>query len=312
MNPLYQQAINGTLASPADAGTFTASVSNGLCVPLSLFWIGTNGRQYPISNGSTDVIAPGAYFTLNFTEGYYVLKVAATGAFAAVIYISSDSSPNAEDDWVITPDLLSLPNDIGAFATPNSTIAVPPDSARVLVACGTLPNGGAITRDQYWKRLGDSYVVAAGTERTVSTTVTSGTQTTTSEQTTLSTSLGFSGAVTWGVISTSISANLSYESTSFQQVAVAQQVTQYESMVLKNTGTTDQMFLRWQLTDVITLFDGNNQPTASLSSGEAPIFVDGPYDPKDLPAPPSLDTTLYAMPQSLWNRVRKPPATAPA
>ncbi len=313
MNPTYEQALNGTLCQPSDAysADFTITIYNNLAVPICMFGVSETGGLYPCS----DPIAPGMILTIAprtlLVLGYYVFKAASTGAFAAVIQLRPDGEVDF-NEYYIAPDLLVLPNDIGPYNTPTATIPVPLNSPRVLVGSGSslTPTGNRVlvTHEQYWQRLGDSYVVLPGSDRTVSTTVVTGSQTTTSEQEVFAAGLGLSASSNWGVISASVSASLNYQSTSFQQVTVTQQTTQFESQRLTNDTATPQMYLRWQLTDIVAVFDAAGVPQGAVQSGQAPILIDGPYDPKALPPPPVPSPGRASLPSSRWPR---PPMARP-
>src|SRR5262249_22565898 len=101
----------------------------------------------------------------------------------------------------------------------------------------------------------------------------------------------------------------SVSSTSFQQVTVSTQNSRYESLTLANTSSNSQLFLKWQLTDVVTVFDQQNadQPLASIISAESPIMTAGPYDPNSLPssvAPPVVQREVLQCRPQLQRRTR--------
>ena len=113
-------------------------------------------------------------------------------------------------------------------------------------------------------------------------------QKTTSEQTTVAASLGISASAGWGPISASVSTSLSQTSSTFQQVTLTEERTSFVSDTLENKTDKPRMLLIWQLTDIVTVFEGNGVPLSSIVSRNAPNVIGGPYDPNSLPAAPAL------------------------
>lgn len=311
-----QAALNGTLVSPNGnmAGGYFL-LNNELPVPLYLYMVDEVGNQalcLDLATGTVPLLFAANAATLCdlYTDVYYVARTAYSGAFVALLITSMQGTASRTNAPIIsiTPANLISPNQIGKFPTPNENMPLPPDSPRILVGAGTTPTSppGVMTREQYWERAPDSYLLAPGTKRTVSTTLTSGLQKTSSHQGVIAESLGMSASAGWGPISASVSANLSVNSTDFQQVFVSSETNQYESLTLQNKTNYTQLFLRWQLTDVITVFQavqsppapktpraitmttqvngpGGMVPVASLSIAESPTLIGGPYNPDQLP-----------------------------
>jgi hypothetical protein len=272
MDPIYQSAINGTLKSPASGQKMTnINFTNSLAVPIYIHIVNTEGVLKP-----SDLLAPQERIVLPecFANWYIVFTVAASGAFVCVIQLVA-----TQLNYVVAPDLLVQPNDIGTFPRPSGTIIIPPDSPRILVGCGKAANGNPLTREQYWKRNSDSYALAPNERRTVGYTSTSGMQTTTSSEQEIATSLGMNASVGWGPISASVSASLSTSARSLQQVAVTTETTRYETIELANPSESPQMFLKWQLTDVLTVFNKElmSQPLAAIVQVAQPVLIAGPY-----------------------------------
>lgn len=268
----YRQALQGTLKSTQTGNVVAHTITNQFEIPVIVTWLNTTGvRLYP------QTCAPGKSLNLNSYVGYYYLITSAlTGAFACVVEIVS-----GVPTYTVGCQSLTAPSDIGPIPQPTAVILIPPDSPRVLVACGTLSNGGFVTREQYWDRQPDSICLAPGETKTYSMTLSSGKQQTSSTQDTVSASLGLSASAGWGPVSASVSSSLSVNSTTFQQVTITEQSTMYVSDTLTNAGQTIQMFLRWQLMDVVTIFNAQMAPNASTITGENPILLQGPYDPSD-------------------------------
>jgi hypothetical protein len=300
MDTLCYELLNGTLTWNGGEATFSTTVTNNLPMALVLDAVPNPGAPMPTLSGSYQSIglAPGASFTIfsrgtqfdDYPAGYYKASVGATGGLVDVFECSS-TVKSVDLNWTA----LNTPNDIGPIPVPTaslpvpvdpqpnpprpgSTLIIPPDSARVLVGCGNAPNGNLVIREQYWERQNDSICLAGHEKRTVSYTVTSGMEQTSSDTETMSGSLSSSISGGWGPVSASISASLSKTSTSFQQVTVSQETTSYISNKIYNPHDEPIAFLRWQLVDVITVFDKTtSQPVASLMQSANPTVVMGPY-----------------------------------
>ncbi|WP_341908816.1 hypothetical protein [Ferrovibrio terrae] len=317
MDQYTQAALNGSLVSPNwnnSAGGIRLSLDNKLPVPLYLYGVTTTGTQsvnLSLDGSGEPLLFPAGESTpfIMYNNSFFIVRTAFSGAFVTLLYNQKGWSTATV---TIDASLLLPPNQIGLYPEPNPVMPIPPDSPRVLVGVGTTPTTppNVIVREQFWQRAGDSYLLAPGTKRTVSTTLISGMQNTSSEQDAVSKSLGLSGSFGWGPVSASLSANLSSSSTSFQQVSVSTESTQYESLELNNTTKHTQMFLRWQLTDVITVFQtytpsqsmteaapvtgfpppangpGGMMPVTSITQVQSPIMISRDYKPGSLPAPP--------------------------
>jgi hypothetical protein len=307
MNPLCYQLLTGNLVSPESWNPVQAYFYNGLSVPVSISAVVGNADQYGSSGTDPLPLVQPNSSPLQITvdpSWYYAITVPSTGGLIDVVQFSSSRST------ILAPLSLTKPNDLGPIplptaskppitpqpptVVPNSTMIVPPDSPRVLVGCGVAPNGNYITREQYWERQSDSICMAGHETRTVSFTTTQGKQQTSSDTTTVSASLSTSISGGWGPVSASISASLSASRSSFQQVTVTEETTSYVSHTITNPHEVPVMYLRWQLTDVITVFQGPHGPAGSppvgtpLSSvimAESPIVVTGPYWTTEPPKP---------------------------
>lgn len=271
MNPLYQAALNGTLKSPASAQKVPIRCYNDLDVPVYIRIVDTEGNLTP------PVLIPAKTGNKSLESNlnwYMIFTSVASGAFIGVIQLDG-----SQVEYDVTTSLLVRPNDIGRFPVPSGDIMIPTDSPLVMVGCGTAPNGNPVTREQFWKRSSDSYMLAPNEKHTVGYSTTSGMQSTTSNEQTISTSLGMSSSFGWGPISASVSASLSTSSRSLQQVTVSSETTRYETVELSNTTDKPQMYLKWQLTDIITIFQpGTNiLPVASIVQANEPILIGGPY-----------------------------------
>lgn len=277
MNPLYQEALNGTLRSTGDGALVSSPVTfeNLMRVPVLISVADSDGtHQLQNRLGPGDTIE---YQHLRTTT-YLVVQNAASGSFMYVV----QPAPN-QSHYDITSEYLTFPSDIGAFPEPSREMLVPPNPALVMVGTGLAPNGNIVVREQGWMRQADSFSLAAGETKTSSLTVTRGLQQTSSSTETVGGALGVSGGAGWGPISASVSASLNASATFFQQVTVSEQTSVYESKTFTNKEASAVMYLVWQLSDVITIYDtATAQPIASMSFGEPPSIISGPHFPDQL------------------------------
>jgi hypothetical protein len=279
MNPNYEKALKRQLVSQSGASLIKGiTFQNRLPIAVRLQWINTQGglENYANVPNKFEELAPGAKHGEGagfqaWPKCFYQLTTSFSGAFVGLIEIKDGQAA-----YEVTPLLMTRPNDIGPFPQPSTTTLIPVDSPRVLVACGKSPNGKIVTREQFWKRSSESYTLAPHQTHTIGFSITSGMQETTSKQDTVAQSLGLSASAGWGAVSASVSASLSATSTTFQQVTITKQDTRYETVVLKNDTDKPQMFLKWQLSDVISIFEGPT-PTATIVLAQSPTLIGGPY-----------------------------------
>ncbi|MFE6868853.1 hypothetical protein ACFVFS_20125 [Kitasatospora sp. NPDC057692] len=300
MTDPYRKALAGTLKSTTHGlPPMDLAFTNNTEIPLSLYlisdegcWLGRSVSGYFLAGYPAPLIPPGtSWGTLGGVDPdwYFLFLNTYTGAFVAVRRAASAVVVNNANVIIVTCADLLDPNSIGPVPMPNRSVVIPPDSPRVAVGCGKLPaTGNTVIREQYWQRLPDSYSIAAGARRTVSYTVTAGMESTSSERTQLASSVTGSATAGWGPISASVSASLSANATNFQQITTSLETTSFVSQDYDNTGgTSARMFLYWQLTNVLTLFDPTWKPLTSLIYGsEGPAVVSTPADPAELPPRP--------------------------
>ena len=273
MNPLYQQALAGTLASAPTGGMRSIRFWNNLPVDAQLFYLAEDASRCAMG------VVPAGY-AVNFwvANGDYISwSCRHTGSFIGVCSISSSTT-----SVFFGPNAMVDPNDIGLPPQPTSEVIIPPDSPRVLVAAGLLKNRNRTIREQYWRRLPESYTIAPGETQTVSSTSTSNMQQTSSSTDTVSASLGTSASAGWGPMSVGISASLSASSTSFQEVSVSTEYTAYVSDTLTATASYTQMFLKWQMMDMVSVLSPNGEVLSSIVNGLSPTVLQGPYNVSDL------------------------------
>ena len=269
MNELYAKALTGQLCAAETDTTVSIQVYNKLPVEIAVYNTTSAGTRVLLGH-----IEPNSNAPVNGTDGdYLVMTSSLSGSF-----ISAYALTTTETQYTVDNSVLAEPNDIGSIPQPTTSVLVPVNSPLVMVAISTItPDGGSstnyITREQYWNLQGDSYSLSMGESRTVSYTIVSGRQTTSSTQDTVGASIGVDAHAGWGPISAGISASLNAESTTFQQVSVNEQTTSYMSDTVTNSGDDDLVVLRWQMTDVITVFSPSYQPLASIVSGLNPIIV---------------------------------------
>ncbi|CAM4310257.1 hypothetical protein HRD49_18160 [Corallococcus exiguus] len=273
MNTQYQQALAGTLASAPTGGMRSLRFWNNLPVDAQLFYLAEDASRCAMG------VVPAGY-AINFwvANGDSISwSCRHTGSFIGVCSITS-STPSV----FFGPHSMVAPNDIGLPPQPTAEVVIPPDSPRVLVAAGLLENRNRTLREQYWRRLPESYTIAPGETQTVSTTSTSNMQQTSSSTDTVSASLGTSASAGWGPMSVGISASLSASSTSSQEVSLSTEYTAYVSDTLTATQTYTQMFLKWQLMDIVSVLSPNGQVLSSIVNGLSPTLLQGPYNVSDL------------------------------
>lgn len=279
MKELYAKALNGQLYATETDTAVAIQVYNNLPVKIAIYNSTNTGMRQLLGH-----IEPASNAAVTGTDGdYLVIASAMSGSF-----ISAYALTTSETSYTVDNSVLTAPNDIGSIPEPTSNILVPVNSPLVMVAISTIsPDGSTtnyITREQFWNLQGDSYSLAVGESRTVSYTIVAGRQTTSSTQDTVGASIGVDAHAGWGPISAGISASLNAESTTFQQVTVNEQTTSYMSDTVTNSGDDDLVVLRWQMTDVITIFSPSYQPLASIVSGLNPIIVKS-YNISDLITP---------------------------
>lgn len=282
MNDTYMKAINGTLASQDSPAGNPVTFTNRTCVPLCLYLLSTGGEHYSAQTTPDQYSPQGTIALIANAEGsytredpgkewYWVFTNLYTGAFAAAC-----QTPASGSVTIMSFDLLD-PNDIGLPPKPDDHVIIPSDSPPIMVGCGDLENGNVVVREQYWQRLPDSYSIGPGESKTVSNTVTSGMQQTTSTLDTIEGSVMASTKAGWGPVSASVSASLSAASTSFQQFTTTKQTTSYVSDHYENDSDTDsQMYLYWQLTDSVTVYDSAGTALSSIITGTQPVIIGGP------------------------------------
>ncbi|MBN8468083.1 hypothetical protein JYJ95_16300 [Corallococcus exiguus] len=273
MNTLYQQALAGTLGSDPTGGMRSIRFWNNLPVDAQLFYLTEDGSRCAMG------VVPAGY-AVNFwvANGDYISwSCRHTGSFIGLCAVTSSTS-----GVYFGPNYMVAPNDIGLPPQPTSEVVIPPDSPRVLVAAGLLANRNRTIREQYWRRLPESYTIAPGETQTVSTTSTSNMQQTSSSTDTVSASLGASASAGWGPMSVGVSASLSASSTSFQEVSLSTEYTAYVSDTLTGTASYTQMFLKWQLMDIVSVLSPDGVVLSSIVNGLSPTLLQGPYNVADL------------------------------
>lgn len=268
MKDLYEKALTGRLYATETDTSASVMITNNLPVRIAVYSVTNAGTRTSLGHVE-------AASTTEFdgtTGDYLVVTSALSGSFICTCQMTSLDGAFTVDNSVLTE-----PNDIGSIPEPTLNQLVPVNSPLVMVGCSTVTSTGGqqnfITREQYWNLQGDSYSLTVGESRTVSYTIVSGRQTTSSTQDTVGASVGVDAHAGWGPISAGISASLNAEASTFQQVSVNEQTTSYMSDTVTNSGDDDVVVLRWQMTDVITVFSPNYQPVSSIVSGLNPIIV---------------------------------------
>lgn len=286
MDERYQQALDGALKSPEGTPPMSeVELKNGLVNGILAFWADSQGRQLPLRGEGLPGLHPGEIVKVSgLRVGWQlVFRLVASGGLVCVLTMKEE-----QRSYTIGSSVLTRPNDIGMYPRPTKATVIPVNSPRVMVGNGvTLKGKLPLTREQFWRRGNDSYMLAPGEKRTISLATTSGMQQTSSEQKVIEASLGLSASAGYGPVSAGISASLSVSSQTFQQYVISSEVTHYESQELRNESKDPQMFITWQLTDLLTVFGDRPSgyiPIASIVMVERPVLVTGPYNPNNLPA----------------------------
>jgi hypothetical protein len=272
---------------PENTDTKNYFISNLLSIPVYIYYYDPDVTDPETPQGIAKILPNTADFPLNRFKigpnGKFTAEAAASGAwiveFEVASFVKDPAKPNDDYLYTLSLAIITNPNEIGMYPEPSGTVLIPEDGKRILVGYGTTFNGNAITREQFWKRSADSFVLARDEEYTIGFSTTSGMQKTTSEQDTISKSLGASSSMGWGPISASISASLSVNSTTFQQITVSTETTRYTTINITNKDHYPVMYLVWQITDVITIFDtGNFVALSTIVSAQAPAILSVPYN----------------------------------
>ncbi len=269
MNEIYQQALNGQLASNPSGAMRSIRLWNNLPLDIQLFYLTEYATRAAIT-----VLPEGYAEHCWLADGDYILfTCVATGSFVGVAAVTS-----GVDSMFLGHNYMVPPNSMGLPPQPSADTLIPPDSPRVLVAAGHLTNGNRTLREQYWRRTSDSYSIAPGETQTVSTSTSSNMQQTSSSSDTVSASIGASASAGWGPMSVGLSASLSATSTHSQEVSLSTENTSYLSDTLVGPeGGEAQMFIKWQLMDLISVVNPAGVLQSTVVSGLAPIVVQGPY-----------------------------------
>jgi hypothetical protein len=304
MNADYIAALRGSLASTrSDQLVGPTTVRNATNIFLRIYGVGENASLYGfrdegsggwvIRNGYPGLLVnpylavttmanrPPLTISTQYQGRYLLVTSAHTGGFLGVVKYTGEFPLGT---IVLDENLLVAPNDIGPVPEPNADTVVPKDTPRVVVGIGSL-NGNRVVREQFWRRIPQSYSLAPGETRTVTHTTTSGMQTTTSQLDTVAASVGVSASAGWGPVSASVSASLSRSTTTFQQVTVSSEESVHHSDTVTNNTTIPQMYVLWQLMDVVTVLKDSYEPdvVSSIVSGLLPTIVRGPYNSDALP-----------------------------
>ncbi len=288
MSPRYVLAITGKLRSPQPGASRQVKFFNTLWDSVDIFRVDVLGRRhFVVTIYFRDITGT----PVNAFDGeHFIVASSHTGGFIMTVDIKA-----GQDDYRITTYDLVKPYDIGPVPTPTRDIPIPPDSPRVVTGVGLHPKDTLIVREQYWARLAESYMLAPLEKKTVSYTTSSGLQETSSEQTTVDQSLSVGVSGGWGPISASINASLNVSSTTSHQVTVTEERSTFLSDNLENQRDKPVMYLRWQLTDVISLYGQAVPQGASVVLGQNPVLIYGPYVLDELPVERAFEEDYAAL-----------------
>jgi hypothetical protein len=288
MSSLSELAMARMLRSPEPRGARTVKFFNTFPASVDLFRVDTLGRRYLVAElpyedkaGTAVQAFDGERFGVNSVH---------TGGFMMAVEIKG-----GQNDYRLTSYELRAPYDIGPVPTPTKQVPIPVDSTRTVTGMGLHSVDTFIIREQYWSRLSESYMLAPLEKKTVSYTTSSGMQQTSSEQSTVEKSLSVGVSAGWGPISASVNASLNESSTTSHQVTITEERTTFLSDTVENQRDKPVMYLRWQLTDVISIYSSSVPQGASVVLGENPVLIFGPYILDDLPAEPVFEDDYAAL-----------------
>ena len=309
--------LNGTLNWEGGQSKWTCQIANAFSFPVVIDYAHNLNEPARSITDLPALLGAGSRATMSNSgkdgdppSGYYKAVTAATGALVAVFALSEKSA-----DVVLDPSILNVPNDIGPIPGPTSsvpeapiepkpaherigsTVIVPQNGTSVLVGSGKAENGAIILREQFWALQNDSICLAGNETRTVSYSVTSGMQTVSSTETQVAMSLGVSASGGWGPVRASMNATLNRNTRVSQQISINEQRTSYVANSIHNPSVDPIAYLRWQLTDVITVLDEEGEtPTSLVAQALNPTIVMGPYwvSPRTAPSSKGGDTLAPA------------------
>ena len=274
MDALLLQAMNGTLAAPASSGSnINVSFSNNMVCPIYFYLVVTNG-SVNYQKYVSAMIGGVQSFPVNVPSSCYVVVKTVTGAYVCVVTINNTASVT------IDCSSMSTPNDIGPWPKPSTSVPLPADSPKVLVACGQI-GSTIITREQNWRRSQESYSLPANSTRTIGVTSTLGVTSTSTDQSTVSQTLGLGLNGSWEQISASFSQSLSQTTMKTQTTTLSSTQTKYEEIKLDNTavGSKPMICLSWGLADSYNIYSGSLLPSATVTSIQSPRIVDVAFNP---------------------------------
>lgn len=281
MSSLYQQALTRKLRSPLPKATRPVKFFNTFPATTDLYRVDFLGRRYLVAHLPYE---DKAGFVVQASDGErFVILSTHTGGFMMAVEIVA-----GRNDYFLTAYDLATPYDIGPVPTPTKQVPIPVDSTRVVTGIGLHQREALIIREQFWARLDESYMLAPLEKKVVSYTTTSGMQETSTEQETINKSLSVGVSAGWGPVSASVNASLNQTSTTSHQLTITEERTTFLSDTVENQRDKPVMYLRWQLTDVLTIYSAAVPQGASLILGENPALIYGPYLLDEIPAEESF------------------------
>lgn len=274
MFPNYLAALQGTLVSTPSGNPRPMTFWNNLTFDVWLSYVSEFGTLVGLGP-----LPAGYSITYEVNDGIYVLwQSLHTGSFVGLVEAAAGM-----ETVFFGKNYVLAPNDIGPPPSPTSDIPVPQDSSRVLVGFGELDNQNRVLREQYWRRMPDSFSLAPGETRGVSSTTTSNLQQVSSDTTTVAASVGANASAGWGPFSIGVSASLNASSTSFQQFTVSEEYSAYVTDTVQNQTSEAQMFLKWQLMDMVSILDVQGVILSTVVNGTSPVLIAGPFSLSALP-----------------------------
>lgn len=146
---------------------------------------------------------------------------------------------------------------------------------------------------QYWRKNSSSYAVPKGVIKRTIVEHSAGVTKSSSTQETLAISLGLDVSAGWGPISASISASLSYSSTTANGLILQDEVITTAEDIVRNISDVDGVVVYWELVDSVTIEENSNILASFDNAQSPPVSRSYPSDLKlSSPEPGSFSDTL--------------------
>ena len=171
--------------------------------------------------------------------------------------------------FIFEPSMLADLNCIGQPPEPTAQILLPPNTERIVVGMGSMNVAGAavplfgptlnVVHEQYWRRGKDSYSLSAGQTKTVTIEQVTGMTLSTETEENLNAIVGVTMSGSMGPFSASLSASVTYSSTSRARDTLSVAQTTVTEGVVTNPTSAPMTVFSWELVDVYFLFNSRKK-----------------------------------------------------